>query len=276
MGINLRSAIGCSVPDIPKQLSTNGYVRIDAPQFAISDNLMTGFEDIQRLARFLPVDRTCEGGFRHRRYGKLFSLSWNDDFEVGPSVWDEATRSFVVEYSQPSSLNPEDGGRRRFFPTFERRDYSNPFLLELIRFDLANSPFSEAELAEPIQVGLHLIKLVAHPKRPAVVSPNVVHRDGEHYTWAHLIERVDAGGGKNWITDPEWAGSRIEDVPEANIRAGFTLEYPLDSYAVKDDLVAHSVDAVRVRPGVEFATRTMLLIDFTPMRAILMMEPKKA
>ncbi len=273
MTISVRSAIGTTVVDARKQLAERGFVRFRNSELLMTSNLKDAFGEIRRVSRYLPPDKTCQGGFRYRRYGKLIALPWLDTFQPVPSQWNDAACSHVLEYTQPAAFNGEECGKQRYFAAIERLCYDNPFIRELVRFDLAQAPFTDDELAGPIQVGIHLIRLVARPDRPAVASPNVVHRDGEHYTCCHLIERDDAEGGENWITDPEWAGSRIEDVPTSGIKQGFTLREPMDSYIVKDDLVAHSVEAVRVTEGAREGVRTVLLIDFTPMKPVLMPEP---
>ena len=52
--------------------------------------------------------------------------------------------------------------------------------------------------------------------------------------------------------------------PPKDIQLEFTLNNPLDSYAVKDVQVAHYVDPIQVVPGHARGSRVVLLIDFTP------------
>ena len=57
------------------------------------------------------------------------------------------------------------------------------------------------------------------------------------------------------------------------IRSAFTLENALDSYIVRDDRVAHHVAGVELAPGEATGSRTILLIDFTPMQPYVLMKP---
>lgn len=174
-------------------------------------------------------------------------------------------------YRQPEALNEEEGGTERWFPAIDQQTLSTDWMDQIIRYDFDQLAFSDAELAAPIQVGIHLVELRPTADTPAAASPACVHRDGEHYTCAHLIERAGVTGGKNHIVEPEWAGSAIEDVPPDAIIAAFTLERPLDGYIVRDDRVAHHVDAVHLEAGVAKGARKTLLIDFTPMRPATLM-----
>ena len=106
-----------------------------------------------------------------------------------------------------------------------------------------------------------------------MASPNRVHRDGEHYTCAHLIDRHGVVGGENHIVDPEWADHEMAAVPQTAIRSAFTLENPLDTYIVRDDRVAHHVAGVTLAPGTESGSRTILLIDYTPMQPYVLLKP---
>lgn len=258
------------IEDYKRQLAQKGYIRLSADDFMLDHDMMREFGTFRCETHFLPKDDTCQGNFRFRKYGKLIYLPWVKQYHQFPII--QMAGHKLMEYSQPLSLNPQDGGKRRLFAAIEEDLYASQFIRRLIETDFACCPFTEEELCHPIQVGMHIVKLVATPNQPAVASPNVVHRDGEHYTAAHLIEFVNATGGENYVTDPVYAGRPIENVPRSGVRASFTLINPFESYIVKDDLVAHSVEAVFVKDGAQCGHRTVLLIDFTPMKPALMLQ----
>jgi hypothetical protein len=264
--------LACRTTGIREELVGRGFARIRASEWELSPGHREGLAKLISSARFLPRDSECQGGYRYRQYGRFGALPWCDLLEPYPAVWDEGTRSWVMEFTQPATLNSEERGRKRYFAALSDEFTENPLIQDLIRFDLSNSPFTADELARPIEVGVHLVRLEASQGRTARATPDRPHRDGEPFTWAHLVERCGVEGGDNYIMDASWADHPLGDVPESEIRARFTLDEPMDSYVVKDDLVAHHVEGVSAHPGSPGGWRTVLLIDFTPMERKLVME----
>jgi hypothetical protein len=266
----MKHARKTSIEEYKRTLVTKGFVRLNPEDFALDHDMMREFGTFRCETHFLPKDETCKGNYRYRKYGKRMYFPWENRFYDFPAVMKNGGK--YMEYNQPLSLNPEDGNKSRFFSAIDDEFYQTQLLRRLIEFDFSCCSFTPEELLNPIQVGIHIVRLVATSNQPAVASPNVVHRDGEHYTAAHLIEFVNATGGENYVTDPVYAGRPIENVPISGIRASFTLINPFESYIVKDDLVAHSVEAVFVKDGAQCGHRTVLLIDFTPMKPALMLQ----
>jgi hypothetical protein len=248
----------------------DGYIRLDAPN-SLTENENNGLNMIRCLSNALPPDPYDTTGCRMRLYGRLMHMPWLNVFEPFPALIDSNGRESMI-YQQPESLNSQEGGKPRVFPTFPRSFYFNPLLNKLIRDDLALCSFGTYGYHTPIQIGVHIIRLEAKPGRPGIVSPPFLHRDGEWYTAAHLIEFSNATGAENWNTDPSYAGMTIDKIPASAVKAGFTLTKQLSGYLVRDDRVAHSVEAVHVAEGKTLGVRTILLIDFTPLKPILLLN----
>jgi hypothetical protein len=179
---------------------------------------------------------------------------------------DRSDDTTAVNDYQQGKHNPQFVGQVRHMPALTAAVRDNTLLTELVRFDFAQTTWSEGELGWPILVGVHLLKLsVDRPTGRAVATPDMLHQDGEPYTFAHLMYRRDAEGGENVIAAPEYAGSSPNAVAADATLARFVLRRPLDSYGVKDDLVSHYVGPITVAAGAKSAERAVLLIDFSPM-----------
>jgi len=252
-------------------LVRQGFARVPREALGPADFVSHAAAMLEAATADLPPDPYCAERFRFRRYARLFMLPWTGLLLTAPPRIDESGEALQM-YQHPATLNVDEAGVGRWFPALDAETLAADWLDRIIRFDFDQTAFTEEERASPIQVGVHLVDHRPRVGQPAAASPNCVHRDGEHYTCAHLIHRSGVTGGENHITDPEWAGRAISDVPAGAIRAGFTLERPLDGYIVRDDRVAHHVDAVELAPNADAGRRTMLLIDFTPMRPHMLMD----
>jgi hypothetical protein len=126
----------------------------------------------------------------------------------------------------------------------------------MIVADFNQTPFAATDLVQPFDVGLHVIKTVPRQDRAAVASPNCLHKDTEPFTFIHLLERENIIGGENIITD---------NAKEPLFIA--TLKDLMDTIVVKDDAVYHHVMPITLANPQAPGFRTVLLIDFTPMRS---------
>lgn len=265
----MKRAVLNSAADIRGKLKREGFVHIPAEQFTSNAVFDEAFNKLRKAAIALPADHTDLNAGRARRYGRFIYLPWmGEDVPVPPRHY-KHSGEFGLEYTQPATLNSEAAGVRRVFAALAGAHYRNRALLTLIDFFRSHIPFDPDTLMESMQVGVHIIKLQAGPGQEAKASPNLVHRDGEPYTVAVLLDRVGASGGENVITHPRYHDSPIEQVPQEGVRSKFMLERPLDAYIVDDLKVAHYVAPVTAteidKPGI----RTVLLLDYTPLRPSL-------
>ncbi|MCC6737315.1 MAG: 2OG-Fe dioxygenase family protein [Bauldia sp.] len=255
------------------QLHRDGFVAMAAASLGSPAMVARATRGLRDLAADLPADPYCKGGYRYRRYARLFLMPWSDTLVSAPLEWSADRRQPVFTYQQPAALNSEEAGSARKFPAVPQSVLASDWMEHIIRFDFAQLRFTADEMNSPIQVGVHVVEMRPSPGVEAVASPNRVHRDGEHYTCAHLISRDGIVGGENHIVDPAFADREIADVPAAAIRSAFVLVNPLDGYIVRDDRVAHHVAGVRLADGSTAGSRKILLIDFTPMQPYVLMQP---
>jgi hypothetical protein len=221
------------------------------------------FEQIRKSFTDLPADPYAEGTNRYRRYGRAMVVPWERSLAWLPTASNPHLGP-VTEYYQ-GDHNPDYPGARRRFPAIPTQIQENPLLREIILFDAKQTLWVEHFNHSPLHVGVHFVKLaVDNPHDEAVSSPNVLHQDGEPFTFAHLISRCNVVGGVNVIAPPRCAGLRPEEVTSDLLQAEFTLEHPLDSYVVYDPKVSHYLSPVRRGNEPRRGERGVLLIDFTP------------
>ncbi|HMB48302.1 MAG TPA: 2OG-Fe dioxygenase family protein [Afifellaceae bacterium] len=251
--------------DIRSSLSATGFARFDGNRFHIGEDARPALGALIESFDDLPADADDPSGLRYRRYGRFVYLPWADSLSEIPAVSSPEGRP-VVEYFQPISLNSTDGGKRRPFTPLHPAIQRNMVLNELIRFDYWSLPVPESWSGLPVLVGVHQIRLSPECNRPSVATPDHLHRDGEPFTYVHLMHRENVTGGLSYVANPECAGTHPDHVGDGNILSTFTLENPLDSFVVDDCRVSHHVGEVsKVANAAGKAERSVLLVDFTPM-----------
>jgi hypothetical protein len=247
-----------------ESLARSGYARLDPNFFGGRDvELRAARDAFAESCRDVPRDEHAGDHNRYRRYGTFVLLPWSWTLEAIPSQWDPEDGRFVARYFQSSAINPEHGGTQRSFAPLTKAQTENVFLRAAIMTSFRSLRWSLTY--QPVAVGCHIIKLVAETAAPGISSPDLIHRDGEPYTVAALIERTGVVGGENLITIPGVANLHPSEVLPTAILERFTLERPWDGWVVNDEKVAHYVYPVHVAPGNTRGSRTILLIDFTPM-----------
>lgn len=247
-----------------KTLQQKGYGRLDAEFFGERDpDIRQSRSAFAESCRELPRDEQPGNHNRYRRYGTLILLPWSWTLEAVPPIWDAEKKKFVSFYIQSSQLNPEYGGQQRSFAPLTDEQANSKFLRHAIMTSFRAIRWQHPN--QPVAVGVHLIKLVATLELPGVSSPDLIHRDGEPYTIAALIDRHGVTGGENLITVPEVANKHPSEIKNDAILERFTLDRAWDGWIVDDKRVAHYVSPVHVAEGHQSGERTVILIDFAPM-----------
>jgi hypothetical protein len=260
--VRKRPSADAAVSEVADRLVRDGFVRIDA-SFVGADTGELAFarDQFAQGVEIVPPDTHTDKPGRNRRYGTFLLTPWNGALEFVPPVWDASRMDFVARYLQSASINPEQQGQSRGFAPLTPELANNIFLRATIQRCFRALPWNTPG---PVFAGVHVIQLVANPGVLGVSSPDALHRDGEPFTWAFLLERHGVTGGENVIAAPELANSHPSDAPPDKILARFTLDKPFEGWVVDDKRVSHYVSPVAVEDGFEHGVRTILLIDFTP------------
>ncbi len=250
----MRRELKISIEQWPrKDLERQGYACFKGSDLSIPHHLQRELSLLRQVYEDLPSDQYCESGNRYRRHSRYVLLPWMNLLESRP----------ISEYIQDRELNPTDGGIIRTFERLSKAMEANAFLREMILFDFFNTTFEKAIWSTPVDVGVHAIRYVARSGLPGVSSPNRLHKDGEPFTFLHMIERHGITGGENLVTDNE---------KRPLVR--MTLTDCLDTIAVSDADVYHQVEPIEVAPGESEGYRDVLLIDFTPMHPVTLRAPE--
>lgn len=226
-------------------------------------------------ARSAPADLYDTTASRFRRYHQAIYFPWTCEIAPVPPFRDGPDVPAYCTYFQASSFNTEYGNLRRRFAPFGQKLLECRALSELIENCFQIIPRSR--LAgfgrRPVLVGMHIIRLESDGRRAAVATPNLLHQDGEPFTFVIMLERKNAQGGISYIANSNCAGSHPDDVNDADILATATLTEPLDMVGIDDARVAHHVSSVLSANG-DHGSRSVLLLDFseltparTPLRA---------
>lgn len=243
--------------DALKRMKTDGYCHVEADDFMLTDEQWVSFKSVQLHFEALPLDTYDKAANRYRQLTRYVLLPYAGLLVPRPYK--------AITYKQDVGFNQEAMGIVRQFEAVPESICESDFLRALIMHDFANSPLDDETLAGPIEVGVHFIRLKATPNRPGVAVPNRLHKDGEPVTWIHLMNRKGVTGGENTITD----NSQKQVLCEA------TLNAPLDSIGIVDDMVWHMVKPVQVVESATVGVRDVILVDFTPMVAAPSEPPTK-
>ncbi|MBB5939912.1 2OG-Fe dioxygenase family protein [Streptomyces zagrosensis] len=251
----------------PGDLRRHGFARYRAEDLGVSLAAHAGdLAQITGAYAQLPPDPYAPTTNRFRRYSHAVYLPWTRELSFIPGAPD-ATYGSVTEYWQDGH-NPEYPDMRRRLPDIPAALQSNALLQHLIHSDIEQALWLEELQRAPLYIGVHLIKLaVSDPAEIAVSSPNCLHQDGGSsatFTFAHLVSCGNISGGENVIATPESAGRQPDDLPPDDLHARFTLNDPLDGYAVHDHRVSHYVGPVQLGDGPGPGERRILIIGMAP------------
>jgi hypothetical protein len=249
---------------VAEALARDGYAHLDDEFFGGRDpDLKKARTAFAESCRELPKDGDGGNSNRNRRYGNLVLLPWSWTLEPVPPVWSDAKNRHVSTYFQSSQINPQDGGKTRSFAPLAEEQQNSSFLKYTIMACFRSLRWKYPR--QPVLVGVHLIQLTALPNAPGVSSPDLIHQDGEPYTFAALVERYGIVGGENLITIITAANKHPSAVPDDAVIERFTLDEPWHGWVVDDSKVAHYVSKIELAQGHQRGARTIILIDFTPM-----------
>jgi hypothetical protein len=258
-----REASGCTLQckqEIREELRSSGFVYVPARDFLTSPELEKFWFRLRDSYVELPADPHDQSGTRYRRYGKFHRLPGSEDFRPYRPI------DGMTAYLQDGNLNPDHDGNVRWFASLTEAQAGNPFLSALIKFDICQLPILEGWSQVVIQAGVHPIRILARPGRPGMSSPDQLHRDGERFTFIHLVELADVEGGLSTVATNDRV-LEIDRLPELVAMANLEIRLinPLDTLIVSDALVWHHVGAITVKPGYREGWRSVLLIDFVPL-----------
>ncbi|MHB8270662.1 2OG-Fe dioxygenase family protein [Bradyrhizobium sp.] len=251
-----------SAAAIRADLKSAGYARVNS-LFATgrSRKLMVARRAFIRSIHDLPIDTHSLIGNRYRRYGVFDLNSQNNKLTIQPPVWNAARGDWVTRYRQDAQYNSEYEGKVRSFSSLTEGQRTNQFITWLILKCVRCLPWSK--IPKSIVVGVHIIQLCARYGTPAASTPDFLHRDGEPWTWAFLLERVAVEGGQNTIAVPSAINMHPRDVSDDRIVDQFTLRKRFEGWVVNDQRVSHYVSPVSVAGGRSIGWRTVLLIEYS-------------
>ncbi|KND01249.1 uncharacterized protein SPPG_03063 [Spizellomyces punctatus DAOM BR117] len=230
-------------------------------------------ESIRQLRKdfdSLPTDNFVPSNWsRYRTYSRAIVLPWEKPMRVRylPPYLDENGNE-EVPYNQ-GAFNVDCSNVRRWYSPITESIRNLPLLNRMILMDIALCDWSEDELRHPILVGIHFVKTAPNPSWPVGINtPNALHQDGHKFSFVHMVRRKNAAGGENVVAKPEHADKHPSTVPANDIFTTFTLEEPLDSFAVYDDKCTHYAGAVlQAEPGDKPTERSVFILDVEPMVA---------
>jgi hypothetical protein len=237
------------IVSIKERMLRDGFCHIKLTDLNLSPGEISRLEEIQQHFNSLSQDSYNLGANRFRQIRRYTLLPYADVLTPRPVT--------ASAYLQNLNFNPEAGGQLRHFDPIPDMMAGNSLLLSLIRRDFSLSEFGKQTLAGPIDVGVHFIRMLAEPGKPGISVPDCLHKDGEPFTWIHLVNRVNVIGGENIIADNNKA-----------IIYETVLEAPLDTIGVDDAHVYHQAKRVFVKEGEAVGYRDVILVDFTPMVAL--------
>lgn len=220
-------------------------------------------EVLKQAFASMPPDAYAQTKGRYRRFSRAVIMPWNLHVEWLPSMHDEDGNE-VAEYFQ-GDFNPEYKEAYRSFPALPGEVRATELLKNIIQYDFAQTNWQERDEKMPINVGVHFVRLIVEKDgEEAVSSPNCLHRDGEPFTFAHLIQRLNVDGGHNVIATIGDTDQLPEAIDSSHIKASFELTEALSSYGVADALVSHYVSGVKKGAAAGPAIRDIILIDYQP------------
>jgi len=243
------------IGELKNSLNSAGFTRFD-----ISLDCQKELNLLRCELDNLEVDKHDPASNRQRAYSSGIILPWSGDFFPIPSSKTVAgEKSFYYQ----GNFNPEYANKPREFNSISNELINSNLLKNLVATDYSLTEWSTHEHNMPLYVGIHLVKLsVDEDHHESIASPNHLHQDGEKYTFAHLIDRINVIGGENFISNVQNAGKLPSQLGKSELMAEFVIDKPLQSYGVCDPLVSHHVNGVKLGDKGPTGFRSVVLIDF--------------
>ncbi|KAJ3144404.1 hypothetical protein HDU89_008278 [Geranomyces variabilis] len=257
-----------SEKEIPRtSLHSDKYVRFNALKELGGDQkvLRAALDHIEQVFQHIPPNRYEPATVgRSRCMGRLDILP-NERKIVwrAPEDYDKVSGLGLTSYDI-GEFNPDCPGLRRYFPTLDEATRSNDLLEKMIWLDFDKVKWTKEELARPITVGVHFLRMKPTEGRTVVGTPDHLHQDGERATFCHLVSRQNIVGGDSAIATVSRVGTRPGDegYPADSILARFRLEKSLDSWGGIDAEVSHYVAPVRADDPRRESSRHLIVIGF--------------
>jgi hypothetical protein len=244
-----------------------GWERYDGTQFLDTGDdaaIERALAPLSACCASLPADFYAPQSNRCRRHARAVYLPWTDTLTWVPSV-DDPERGPVMDYRID---NADFAGVKRQFAALSPEVLHDPLVQRIVRFDLEQTRWFEPFRTTPLHVGVGCVMLtVREPGEEAAATPNVLHQDGGamSFGFIHLIFRRNVVGAVNYIASPRCAGFLPHELSSELIKSEFTLEQPLESFAVHDARVSHHVSALRMGNEAGPAERGVMLVGIAPL-----------
>lgn len=236
-----RSAVEATIvisarQSITTDLAERGYCLLRGRDLRLGPDHPATLAELAEAWNDLPADPylTEPHRYRFRRHARY-------RYEGG-----KLTRQPNGPYFQSKKDNKLFGGTERTFAPVTPDAGGNPFLLELLLFNIDQLPAS----ATGWDVNIHLVRIVGSRDVVGEPVPEGVHRDGFAYVSMHLMKRENVVGGETEV--------RGED--GTHLLKG-VLEHPLDSLYLDDRALLHYTSPISPA-DTEPAHRDMLLVSY--------------
>lgn len=244
-----------------------GWARYDRTHFVDGPDeaaVEQALDPLRACFASLPPDLYEPQSNRSRRHARAVYLPWTGTLSWVPSI-DDPEYGPVVDYD---TYNPDFADVKRQFPAISPEILMDPLLQRIIKFDLEQTTWFERFRTTPLHVGVDCMMLtVREPGDEAMATPNALHQDGGamSFVFIHLVVRRNVLGGANFIASPRCVGFLPDELSSELIDSEFTLEDPLDTFAVHDARVSHHVSAVRKGHQPCPGERGVLLVGIAPL-----------
>jgi hypothetical protein len=228
--------------NIRGELLRDHYSLILAADWALTPAMQSAWAQLAAEYPQMPPDEFLPGGasYRFRRYDSFRFSPQTGALELLPHQ----------SYFQSRDINAVTGGIVREFAPLTDTIANNAYLHELIRFDFAQFPLTDAQRGHEWQVDVHLIRVVAHAGEVGHPTPEGIHRDGAEYVTVHLAELDNVTGGEVTVYDDD-----------KRHLTSFTLQNVLDAYLFRDAVLWHGVTPIQPASD-EQGVRSILTFDY--------------